>query len=233
MLKIDDSDVVKFELDLLRLRKKAIPFATKAAINGFAFRARTLAQGEIGEKFIERNRWSRQSIRVETTKTLKISQQQSIVGSIAPYMATQEFGGTEAKEGRHGVAIPTAFAAGQAENTNPRTRLPKKPHKMAAIQLTRTRGRGSAKQRRAMIVRGAAKSGRKFVYMNLGQRKGIFKVTGSARRPRIKMVWDLTRPVVNIPAKPWLSPAVAATIRVAPSIYIDALRFQIKRHKIF
>ena len=233
MLKIDDSEVVKFELDLLRLRKRAIPFATKAAINGFAFKAQSFARSGIEKKFIQRNKWSGRSVQVETTKTLKVSQQRSIVGSVAPYMATQEFGGTEAQEGRHGVAIPTSFAAGQSQNTNPRTRLPKKPHKMAAIQLRRTRAKGSAKQRRAIIVREAAKSGRKFVYMDLGRRKGLFKITGSANRPRVRMLYDLTRPVVNIPATPWLSPAVASTIRVAPSIYVEALRFQIQKFKIF
>ena len=183
---------------------------------------------------INRNRFTVQSIRVNQTRTLNVRQQSAAVGSIADYMETQEFGGIESKQGKEGVAIPTSYSSGESENAQPRKRLPRKVNKMANIQLERRRKKGfSRKQQNLIAIKQAASTGRKFVFLDLGRRQGIFKVTGGKRRPKIKMAHDLTNESVVVPKNPWLKPSFDEAARMVPAFYADALRFQLKRHKIF
>lgn len=138
------NDLKDLEFELGRLNKKAIPFATRAAINSIAFEIQKEARKTIDEKFVNRNKFTKQSVRVERSRTLNMRSQEALVGSIADYMATQEFGGTA--KGRGNQPIATSVSAGQSESTRPRTRLPRRPNRMQSIQLKR-RARGSQSRR--------------------------------------------------------------------------------------
>lgn len=233
MITIDTNPIKKFEQDLKTFASRAYPFATRHTINSAAFKARELAQGNIRTGMVTRNKWTERSIQVSKTGTLDVNRQTAIVGSVADYMETQEFGGTQHSSGGKTVAIATGYSAGQ-EGQQPRTRLPWRPNKMSAIQLQKRRKVGSSKaQQNFIAVREAAASGQKFLYLNLGRRKGIFKVTGGKRSPKLKMVHDLTRTSVVIPRNPWLAPAVRDTEQYIPGIYLDALRFQLQRNNLF
>lgn len=234
MFGIRDKEIKRFESDLKTFAKQAYPFATRNTLNSGAFKAQQFAKENIRENMTARNRFTEQSVRVEQERReLNVRRQQAIVGSIADYMDEQEFGGQKTKGGKQGVAIATGYAAGQ-ENQQPRTRLPRKPNKMANIQLTRRRGSStSRRQRNRLAVLQAAQSGRKFVFLDLGRRQGIFRVTGGKRRPKLKMVWDLTKQSVVIPRNPWLAPAVKRTEPLMAGFYKKSLEFQLKRRGLF
>ncbi len=234
MFKINNDQILNYEDDLKKFRFKAFPFATKATINGAAFKARGFAQENIRNDMIQRNRFTVSSVRVEQAKTLNIRRQAAIVGSIADYMEDQEFGVTKTRKGKEGIPIATSYAAGQAQNAQPRTRLPRKPNKMASIQLNKRRKKGSnRKQQNIAAIRLAAQSGNKYVFLDLGRTRGIFRVLGGKRKPRIKMVWSMSRRSVVIPKNPWLAPAIKRTEPEIPQLYANALRFQLKRHNLF
>ena len=155
------------------------------------------------------------------------------MGSVADYMEDQEFGATITRKGSKGKPIATSYAAGQ-EGQQPRTKVPRKANKLASIQLKRNKqAGGSRKQRNLMAVKQAAASGSKFVYMDLGRRQGIFRVLGGKKKPRVRMVWDLSNTTVIIPRRPTIGPAATATRRLMPEIYREALVFQAKRNRLF
>jgi hypothetical protein len=233
MFDIDDKDVKRLERELKTFAKRALPFATKNTLNRAAFDTQRESKEIIERKMITRNRFTLSSIRVDQARTLVIRNQSATVGSIADYMEDQEFGTTKASKGKEGVSIATGYAAGQ-EGQRQRTRLPRKPNRMQSIQLQRRRKKGATRRQQNFIaIKQAAESGRKFVFLDLGRRRGIFRVVGGKRKPRIKMVHDMTKRSVIIPRNPWLSPAVAATSRRIAGFYADSLRFQLKRQGLF
>lgn len=233
MIKVDLTDVKRMEHDLKTFARKAYPFATKQTINSGAFAAQKTARQNIGIKFIERNKFTRQSIRVNQAKGLNVSRQAATVGSTADYMERQEFGGAKRKKGKHGVPLATSYSSGEG-NAKPRRRLPRGPNKLQRLQLLRAKRRGAnQKQKNLIAVKEAAKSSRKFVFLKMGDTKGIYKVIGGKRKPKVRKVHDLSNPVVSNAPNPWLKPAVDKTIPLMPGFYAAALRFQIKRNKIF
>jgi len=235
MFRINTNDIQEMEAELKTFARRAYPFATKKTINDAAFTAQRLAKADIRNELTLRNRFTEQSIQVDQARTLRVSQQEATVGSTADYMEDQEFGGTKTKGGKKGVAISTSFSAGQGTNAQPRTRLPRKANKLANIRLSkrRTRGATSKLQENFLKVKQAAQAGQKYVFLDLRRGEGIFRVQGGKKRPRIKMVHDLSRDSVVIPRNPWLAPVVAETERMIPAFYADALRFQIRRLGIF
>lgn len=234
MFGINDRDVKRMEADLKNFASQALPYATRNTLNQAAFTTMREAKEGIRDNMTTRNKWTERSVRVEKSRSLTIPRQSAAVGSGLDYMETQEFGGVERKTGSEGVAIPTSYSAGLAQNAKPRTRLPRKPNRIQNIQLRKRRGSGgSRKQQNLEAIKGAATSGRKFVFLDLGRRKGIFKVTGGKRRPKIRMVYDLTRPSVVIPKNPWLRPAVQRVEPQVARIHAASLRFQLKRLGLF
>jgi hypothetical protein len=234
MFGIDTKQIKEMERDLKRFAAKAYPFATRKTLNDAAFQAQRIARTDVKDNMTNRNRFTVQSIQVEQTRTLQVSRQAAVVGSIADYMGDQEFGAVKSKTGKEGVTIATPYSSGEGENAQPRTRLPRKPNRMRSIALQKRRKKGSSrKQQNFIAIRQAAATGRKFVFLDLGRRKGIFRVTGGKRRPKIKMVHDMTKQSVVIPKSPWLKPAFDETTRMLPAFYADALRFQLRRRNIF
>lgn len=235
MFGIDDRELKAFEQDLKNFAADAIPFAARHTVNGVAFAARKRGQDNIRDKMITRNRWSVGSVRVNQTRTLDVKRMAAEVGSTEGYMADQEFGATQVKKGAKGVAIPTSYSAGQSEDTQPRTRLPRKPNKMQNITLRHRRNRAKSRRQANLIaIQQAASSGNKFAYLDLGRRQGIFRVTGGKRNPRVKMVWDLSRQSVRINARPWLRPGVEeAYQKDAGRLWRSSLEFQAKRRGLF
>lgn len=233
MFKTDLEDVKQYESDLKTFARQAFPFATKATVNSAAFATRSQYQSNMRDDLILRNRWTERSVRVEKATTLNVSRQEAIVGSLADYMADQEFGATVHGSSKH-QPIATNYAAGQGMSNAPRTRLPRRPNQLKSIQLKRaSRGAKSRVANTVATVRAAAANGDKFVYLDLGRRKGIFRVLGGKRKPYIRMVWDLTRRSVHVRANPMLLPATRTVQRTIPQLYRDALLFQLRRAGVF
>jgi len=235
MIKIDDRNIKQLEQTLKDVKFKAFPFATKATLNGIAFKAMGFARGIIKRDMISRNKYTEKSVLFEPTKTLNLKRQMSVVGSIAPYMELQEFGGTKRKKGKHGVPIATSYSSGEGEEARPRTKLPTRGNKLKNIKLLNRR---TSKQNLIIKVGQAVRTGRRHIFLNFGKgkKRGIYKVVGgrSVKRgwpgnAKLKMIWDLSETSVRVPKSPWMQPAVKRTEPFAQKIYEDALKFQLKR----
>lgn len=220
MFNIRTREIRELERTLKDISAKALPYATHHALNEAAFDAMKGTKDNINRKMITRNTWTERSIRVEKAKRGPIANQKAVVGSTADYMEKQEFGGT-----KRGKSIPTTYSAGQSPTARTRTRVPRKANRTGNIQLAHQRRGRSRKQRNFLAVR----SGEKFVYLDLGHRRGIFKITGPKKRPKVNMVQDLTRSRTPIPKTPTLGPAFIAAQDRLPGYYSAALRFQLRR----
>ena len=227
MFNIDDKDIRRLESDLQVFAARAFPFATKQTVNSGAFQAMKIARADLPKRMTLRNKFTARSVQVEQARTLNVRQQAAVVGSVADYLETQEFGGTERGP------IATNYAAGQGRGARPRTRMVRKPNRIGAINLRGRNGRGGRSARNAAAVRQAVGSGQKYVFMDTGRARGIFRVTGGKRSPNVEMVWSMTHPTVRVPANPWLRPAVLESERMLPAFYADALRQQLRRRGLF
>ena len=85
----------------------------------------------------------------------------------------------------------------------------------------------SKRQRNAVAISLAQRAGRKFVFLELERRKGIFRLSGGKRRPRLDLVWDLSRPAVRIPQSGTLERALRSILPTLPRIQERALVDQI------
>jgi len=233
MLVAKTDDIEKYENDLKKFRFKAYPFATKETLNSIAFKTQKLARAQAGRKMILRNTFTKKSILVHKAKTLQLSRQSALVGSTEKYMERQEFGAIERSRGKVGLSIPTSYSAGQ-EGSKPRTRAPEKANRIQNIRLSsRKNTRQSSKQRNFLAVQRAAQSKVKFLFMDLGKRKGIFKIVGGQKKTKVKMVQDLTKKTITIKRNPWLKPATKAVEKHIPGFYEKSLMFQLKRFNLY
>lgn len=220
MFGIQSQEIRNLERQLNTLARQSMPYVTQRTLNDTAFDAMAAIKANIAGSMTLRNTWTQRSIRVEKSGRGSIASQRAIVGSTADYMVDQEFGGV-----KRGRSIPTSYSAGQTGSN--RTRVPRKANRITNIALvTRYASRGrSNKQRNFLAVR----SREKFVYMDLGHRRGIFKITGSKKTPKINMVQDLTRSSTPIPKNPTIGPGFNEALTRLPAYYADALRFQLRR----
>jgi hypothetical protein len=110
---------------------------------------------------------------------------------------------------------------------------------MANIRLGRSKLRASsAKQRMVIAVNQAVKTGRRYTYLDLGRTQGIFKVVGGRatgrgfpKGARLRMMYDMSRKSVTVPANPWLLPSAMFAQKFMPMEYRKALKFQLKKFK--
>lgn len=243
MLDIDLTEIRKLERDLTKLYERALPFANRNFINDAAFDIRREAIKEIKEKLTLRNRWTAKSIQVERSRSLNLRKQDAAVGSTEEYMLDTEFGATERATGSKGITLATGWSAGQ-KGQQPRTRLPRKANAMRNIKLENKRAKGAnRKQKNFLLVQQAVQTGSRYIFMDLGRRKGIFKVLGGRKAKearegkiagaRIKMVHDMTKKSVTIPATPWLTPATDRVTPKFPEMYKKRLIGQIRRANLF
>ena len=163
MFNFDDKEIRRFERDLDRFKHRAFPFATKQTLNQAAFATQRITRLGFKQDLTLRNKFTVQSVQVDQARTLNVRRQAATVGSIAGYMADQEFGAIKTKKGGVGTPIATPYAAGESMDARVRTRLPRKANTMRAIQLARRRKSTGRKQRNLIAVQQAAKGGRKLV----------------------------------------------------------------------
>ena len=231
MIKVDMKNIRRYEDDLALFARSALPFATKETINRAAKSTRKVGKDFVRGRMTLRNAWTLRSIQVERAHGNVIGSQVSRVGSVAPYMATQEFGGTKRAKGGRGV--PIAMPAASGESSLPRRRLPRRANSLADIRLQRLQGTAASRAQRNLIAMVEAAKGSRFAFLDLGRRSGIYRIRGSARNPSARKVWDMSRPSVAIPVRPWLEPAVAAIAPRLPAYYNAALLVQLRRAHVF
>jgi hypothetical protein len=149
------------------------------------------------------------------------------VGSVAEYLEKQEFGGT----GKG--TIPTPVSSGEGRGARPRKRLVRRPNRMGSITLAERRRVADRRQRNAIAIRAALKSGRKFVFLELERRKGLFRLKGGKRNPQVDMLWDLSRKSVRIRPNPTLGPTLRLIEPRLLEIHAGSLLEQLKRNRVF
>lgn len=240
---MNDRGIKKYSQYLVDYTKKGFPFAVKNTLDETAKVAQVLAKENIRNQMTLRNKFTENSVRVQRVKTLKVDNQFSVTGSInarrqgfEPYLDKQEFGATKHKKGKHGVPIATPYASGEGLSANPRKKLPTSSNKMNRIRLDRKRlsGKLSHKQKNIILIKQAAKSGARHVYLELktSKHEGIFRVTGG-KRPKIKMVYNLSESSVVVKKNPWLKPASDKARLKTPDIFKKQLKAQVDFNKRF
>lgn len=226
-LKFDDSQYKEFEKDLKAFAERALPFANKSMLNTTAFYAQGQMREQIEKKMVNRNAWTKRAVQVETAKTLNMRNQMATVGSVAEYMEDREFGGSSESP------IPTGYSS-REEGARPRRKPVMSKNRLASIVLKRRKVKAKNRaQRNIILIKEAAKKGDDYVYLNFGRTKGIFHVLDSDSDTEIKMVHDMSRPIIPIKPIPTLGPAMDAAEKKMPEFYLEALKFQLERQKLF
>lgn len=216
--------------DLKVWNSRAVPYASRNALNKTAFEARRQWQGEIKRSFTLRNQFTVNSIRVETAQGLDTRRMVAVVGSVAPYMATQETGGTvRGKTGKK--AIPGPVAAGQAPGTH-RTRVVRAGNRMSRLQIRRIR-HTNKRQFNAIAIALAKRTGSKAAVLHRpGGGKGVFAIRGSVKSPNTALLFDVSRGSVSIRPTPTLARTLVRINARMPRIWHDAVLSELKRHRI-
>lgn len=242
-LKMEKGPLKQLEKDLKVFAARSLPYAARDALNKSGWAARGHAQDNIRKKFIERNKWTRGSVRVRTTANLRVDQMEVEVGSTEEYMGKQETGGIKRSRTGRSVAIPTAYSAGQ-EGARERTRLPRRPNRVKNIQLKQGRQQGKTRKQALVIaVNMAVREKKRFLYLGRGQhggKRGIYRVVGGRYRgsgwpgnAKLRMVASYETRIVRIRESPWLRPAADRAMRGLDRRYAQALLTQFRRQRIF
>lgn len=224
MFQIDNRQIEQLANRLEDLNERGLAFARRNTLNDLAFETMREGKQEIRDEFINRNRWTQGSVRIDRARSTRDS---AAVGSVEQYMADQEFGATKTK----GTNVPTPTASGEAPRARVRRKVVQKRARMANIRLaTRARHRDkNQKQANIVSVQEAIIEGRKYVYQERGRVKGIYRITGGKRHPKTRMVQNLSFKVIRIPRQPWLGPATERAQAKTPQLWGAQLQRQLDR----
>lgn len=218
--------------ELETLAKRSVPFAARETVNNLAWAGRAAWQEEMARSLTLRNRFTASRALVDPARTLRLSAMEARLGHTEPYMELLETGKPERAAKRY-RPIPTEVAAGQAIGSLPGGR--KRAVRPSAIitRLGSLKVSGgkfrSRKANNARAIRGAISSGRRLALLDLGRRKGIYRVMGGKRRPRIVKLYDLTRRKTAVPRTPTLQRALERALEQGPRIAYMALARQLVR----
>ena len=240
LMNIDDRQIDNLERDLKRFSKRAYPFATLETVNEAVKNAQVEIRAHLRNRMTLRNKWTAGSVQIRKARGLKVESQAAEVGSMQEYMKEQEEGFTRTAKGKHGVPVPLPYAAGQGDAKR-RTRTVRAAHRLAAIQFGTHKALGvNRKQRNVRSVQEAVKSGKRYVFLQFKQKKGIYKVVGGSKKvkrgwpkgARLRLVWSLTNRSYNVKAHVWMEPEVDKIVDRMPELYRQALTNQLKRLKV-
>lgn len=231
---IDAREIRNHQHRLQLIAERAVPYAIRDALNATAFDARRESIKNIKEDFIIRKTWTERTIQVERAALGPVESMQSVIGSIAPYMATQEGGGIVRPDKGRTITIPTSYSAGMADNANPRTRDVRPANQIRSIALgSKPMFRAANQAQKNLItVRVAAKQGKRFVYLETAKRHGFYRVLGGRKFPAkatVKLVQDATNPTVRVKGVFWLRDASDAARASLLDHYHAALSKQLDR----
>lgn len=213
---------------LEKLRRSAVPYAIRDSLNASAWQAKREWGNEMDKKLTIRNTWTKRGIRTERARGTAIHRMESRVGSVREYMSRLEEGGVISDT--RGVPIHTSVASGEGRGTRPRTKVVRPANRLNAIQ--RHKGiKGNRSQKNWGAVQLALKSGakNKVAYMEVGARKGLYKVSGSKKNPQIDLLIDLTQTSHRVRARPTLLPTIVALQPKLRTLHALAIIRQLRR----
>lgn len=218
----------EMQAKLETVAKRSLPFAARQTVNGLAFAGRKLWQEEMASSLTLRNKFTQRRALVERARGLRISRMHAVLGHTEDYMEKLETGRPEVAK-KTWRPIPTEVAAGQARKTlsTGRKRAVRPKNIISRLGNLRTKGASglSRKARNALAVRQAIKSGRRLAFLDLGRRKGIYRIIGQ----KVWKLYDLSKRVTRMPRIPTLDRTVKKTLTQGPRIAHEALAKQLKR----
>jgi hypothetical protein len=231
VIRIETRGFEKLAHDLSLAKSSAFPYAQRDAVNTAAFEARRVWGDEIRKTFTTRNTFTAGRA-LEVVKAKGTGRIESVLGSTAPYMALQETGGT-VKGGRAHRPIPGPVAAGQAAGSQ-RTKVVRRGSRLSAIKAVSVGKNRGRLQRNAAAMAMAKRGGKKFAILERPSGgPGIFLVSGTKRKLKARLVWDLSRRSAQVPPHRTLEPTLQRVRPRMPDMYADALLKQLKRHRVF
>lgn len=205
---------------------RLVPRGARDTVNSLAFATRAAWQDEMRQSLTLRNRFTERRALVERATTLRVSAMEARVGHTEPYMALLEEGKPEPAAKRY-RPIPTEIAAGQAQGSLRGGRKARVLPKAIITRLGSLAVKGAASRSRkannARAIRGAIRSGRRLALLDLGRRKGIYRVLGGRRNPRVVKLYDLSRRSTPMPRIPTLERAVDRAVVKGPAIALAAM----------
>lgn len=177
----------------------------RATLNDQAFEARRVAQQQILPRtFTLRNKFIVNSVRIKKSPKRKLARLVALMGSINPALRKQEKGAT-INEPR----IPATFSriskspekkVRAAMRVNKLGDLPKpsdmRGNSLHSKNVALLRRMSRTKDKRAFIIRGHRKI-----------RKGIYKLHGGGKNPRLRIIHDLSKKRVRLKRRRWLLPS--------------------------
>lgn len=238
--KMDTKPIDQYENELDKFGEHALPFAVRDTLNTSAFETSKRAKRTAGMAFTMRNKFTERSIQFEKTFQKSISRMESAAGSLQEYMRQQEEGFTKVKKGKHGVPVPTAFAAGQG-TAMARTRPVKRINWINKLALTRRRKAAGRGEELMDTVHEAVQTGKRTVFLKDLRHPGIYKVLGGRkntkrgwpRGARLRMLYSLDEPTITTEKHEWLEPAANMVLARQGDIYRKSIERQIQINRSF
>jgi hypothetical protein len=221
--------------ELGELSMRGLGYAGRETVNSLAFEGRKAWQGEMRASLTLRNRFTERRALVEPARTTRLKGMHALLGHTEPYMADLEAGGRE-KAAKRFRPIPTETAAGQATGSlrSGRKSAVRKANNIANLGRRIPGGQGgtrSRKARNARAIAGAIKTGRRLAYLDLGKRKGIFRIKGRGKSKEILKLYDLSHRSTRVPRIATLDRALERVRVLGPDIAHRALERQLARVK--
>lgn len=220
---IDLSQAKRLERILAGIRQRSVGFAIKNTLNDLAFLARRNLVDKIDHDFTNRNTWTKRSIRVERAR---YTGDFSEVGSTEDYMSKQEFGGRGEKY------IATGNASGEGGRVKVRQRAVRASNwinKLSARKFPEVSG--SRQRKRVAALHMAKRENQKYVVLENDQGdRGLYRVLGTKKRPKSKLLYMLRKSPVQIKKHQWLQPTTERVQREqVGTLYFLRLRQELAR----
>lgn len=229
--KIEIRGLDEMQAELEQLARRGVPYAARETLNRLAFEGRKIWQGEMRASLTLRNAFTERRALVERATGSRLRDMQAVLGHTEDYMRRLE-GGIGERARRGGLPIPTETAAGQAKGSLPsgRKRAVRPSLVIRALGKVKRQARSlPRKVRNARAVRDAVRNGTRLAYLELERRRGIYRITGGKKKPRIAKLYDLSRRAVPLPRIPTLARTLELTLQQGPAIAFAALERQLAR----
>ena len=238
-IKMDEAPIEVLENELNKFGERTFPHAVRDYLNITAFEASKEAKETANMVFTMRNQYTARSIGYERAMGLNIQAMKSAVGSVQEYMREQEEGFTRTTRGKHGLAVPTSYAAGQ-DGANPRTRAIRRSNWLQRLKIARSKRRASSvSQDIVMAAQEAVSTGSRNLYLPL-RHPGIYRIiggrkTGSGwpRGAKLRMLYSLENKSIRTEAHKWMEPSVNTALMRRSEYWRKALLRQIERNRQF
>lgn len=215
MIGYDRKQIEQYRKKLQRHRDKIVPGTVAITLNALARQAMYFGREAYKKGFYNRSKTLHRFITYDPVdRGLRdINRMKSKAGALSSklgFMSRHEDGGSDRAKGKHGVAVPTGYGAGQPDNQFPIKGLQKPGNRLPRISLDDSLS-GMPTRLKIWV---AAKKKQRFVFLTTARGTGIYKMLpGSSGRQKIggrtrkkiqiKRVWNLANRTVTWKARKW------------------------------